>query len=110
MVARALAQEPRILLLDEPMRSLDLKHTRDILRILSRIGKDTDLTVLLVSHDLNTAARFAERVVLLKDGCVLRDAPVLAALEPEGLREVFDIDLEVLTASDGLPVVVPSRG
>ncbi len=106
-IARALAQEPRILLLDEPVAHLDLAHRlalEELLRDWARAGK----AALLVSHDLAGAARVADRVALLAAGRVLAVGPPTEALRPELLRETFGVEALLVETSEG-PVVVPRR-
>jgi iron complex transport system ATP-binding protein len=107
MIARALAQAPRILLLDEPVAHLDLAHRlalEELLRALAREGK----AALLVSHDLAGAARAADRIALLAGGRVLAEGAPRDALRPELLREAFGVDAQLVETSEG-PVVVPLR-
>ena len=105
VIARALAQSPRILILDEPMRSLDVRHIGDIVDILARIREQGNLTVVMVSHDLNTIAGAVDRLVLMKEGRVVSEGTPGEVLQPDILRETFGVQVEVLTASDGRPVV-----
>jgi iron complex transport system ATP-binding protein len=107
MIARALAQTPRILLLDEPVAHLDLAHRlalEELLRDLAREGK----AALLVSHDLAGAARAADRVALLAAGRILACGAVREALRPELLWEAFGVEAQLVETSAG-PVVVPRR-
>jgi iron complex transport system ATP-binding protein len=105
MVARALAQDAPVLLLDEPTAHLDLAHRVQVLglaRALAREGR----AVLAVSHDLSLLARYADRLALLADGR-LEVGPPDALLRPERLRSAFGLEADVLRAPDGAPVVVP---
>lgn len=105
LLAASLAQEPSVLLLDEPTTFLDLKHQLQIyglLRDLSRQG----LTVVAVTHDLNLAAAHADRLVLLARGRVVADASPAEVVRPEVLREVFDVATEVREGPGGRPWVV----
>lgn len=107
MIARALAQAPRILLLDEPVAHLDLAHRlalEELLRSLAREGKAS----LLVSHDLAGAARVADRVALLAGGRILASGAPRETLGSELLREAFGVDAQLVETSEG-PVVVPRR-
>lgn len=102
VLASALAQEPRVLLLDEPTTFLDLSHqiaTYRLLRDLSRTG----LLVVSVTHDLNLAASFADRVIALRGGRLLADDVPCDALTIERVREIFNVEAEWLTRSDGIP-------
>ncbi|HEY8120553.1 MAG TPA: ABC transporter ATP-binding protein [Myxococcota bacterium] len=107
MIARALAQTPRILLLDEPVAHLDLAHRlalEELLRSLAREGK----AALLVSHDLAGAARVADRIALLANGRVLACGTPREALRPALMSEAFGVDAQLVETSEG-PVVVPRR-
>ncbi len=95
LLARALAQEPRVLLLDEPTSHLDLWHQRHLLGLLRRLNRERGTTVVFVSHDLNFAAELADRLLLLSGGRVVRLGPP---------REV--LDEAVLEAAYGCPVWV----
>jgi iron complex transport system ATP-binding protein len=94
-LARALAQESRILLLDEPTAFLDLHHQLEICRILRRIRRDKQLTIVMVSHDLNLAGQYCDRLLLLAGG---------RAVGPE--RPVSVLQATTLTAAYGCPVLV----
>ena len=108
MIARALAQEPRLLLLDEPTAFLDLKHGLAIHEILFDLRRERGLTVVVVSHDLNLAARHADRLVLLQHGRIVADGPPEAVLTPELLSPVYETAVTVLRDPDtGAPLVIP---
>jgi iron complex transport system ATP-binding protein len=91
MVARALVQEPRIIVLDEPTNHLDIRHQLELLQLLRGLG----LTVIATLHDLTLAAQFADRVIVLHDGRILCDGPPAAALTEQNLATAFDIRAEV---------------
>ncbi|MEG1633028.1 MAG: ABC transporter ATP-binding protein [Oscillospiraceae bacterium] len=95
MLARALAQQPKLLLLDEPTSSLDLQNQYQVLETVRGICRDTGITAVVVIHDLNLALRFCDRFLLLKDGCVYRCGDE-SVLDREAIREVYGVDAEVL--------------
>lgn len=107
-VARALAQEPRALVLDEPTASLDVRHAMELFELIAELA-DTGLAALLVTHELNFAARFADRVLLLDAGRAAALGPPLEVLTRELLSEVFRWPLEITHLADGSPQVTPLR-
>ena len=92
-VARALAQEPKVLLLDEPGAFLDVRHQLDLYELLATEVKERSLACLVVMHDLNVAAQFADRVVLVKNGRIVASGPVAEVMTYRTLKETFDADL-----------------
>jgi iron complex transport system ATP-binding protein len=107
VLARALAQKPRVLLLDEPTAHLDLKHRLAIYALLERLHAE-GMTAVVVSHDLNLAAAHCRRLVLFRCGQVVADGPPREVLRRDVLREVYDVDLEVRDdPRTGRPYVVP---
>jgi iron complex transport system ATP-binding protein len=107
-IARALAQEPRVILLDEPTAFLDLKHRLQIHEILGRLNRERGLTVVTVSHDLTLAARFGSRLVVLDRGRLAADGPPAAVLTPAIIREVYETEAVVeRDPATGAPYVIP---
>ena len=106
LFARALAQAPDVLLLDEPTSHLDLRHRVDVLGIVRSLARE-GRAALVVSHDLGLAARACDRWVVLANGRVHADGPPAEILNPQLLAEAFGMDAEVVHGSDGLPLVVP---
>jgi iron complex transport system ATP-binding protein len=96
-VAAALAQQPRILLLDEPTASLDLQHQLAIFAILSDRTRHDGLTTVIVSHDVNLAARFCSHVLLLNDGKSVALGPPERVLAPSVLEPVYSVKLMALS-------------
>jgi iron complex transport system ATP-binding protein len=95
-IARALAQEPHLLLLDEPTNHLDITHQVRIMDLISRLNRETGLTVMIVLHDLNLAGQYCDRLVLLKDGAVWKDGSPLKVLTYQTIEEVYDTVVVVL--------------
>lgn len=95
MIARALAQEPAILLLDEPTAFLDINHQIDICELISRLRYERQLTVVLVSHDLNVASQYCDRVLMLKEGRLSRIGSPEDTIRPDVLRIVYGCDVVV---------------
>jgi iron complex transport system ATP-binding protein len=111
LVAMALAQEPELLLLDEPTLHLDLAHQVSLLQRLRRLHAQRSLTVLAVLHDLNLAASFAPRIVLLSEGRVVADGPPNDVLTTETVERVFGIKVEpAMTATGARHIAIEVPG
>src|SRR5258707_5313439 len=108
MVAMALAQEPKLLLLDEPTAHLDIKYQIDILELVQRLNRERGVTVIAAMHDLNLAARYFPRLLLFQRG-VVADAGPAEVLEPHLLKRVYGIDVQVgiLRGAQHLSVLPP---
>ncbi len=109
VLARVLAQEARVLLLDEPTSSLDVGRRVEVLQIVDGLRREHGLTVVSVLHDLTLAALFADDLLLLADGRLVRSGPPAAVLEATVLQRWFGDHLDVLHDADGVPHVVPAR-
>jgi iron complex transport system ATP-binding protein len=107
-ISMALAQGTEILLLDEPTTFLDLAHQVDVLDLVERLHREMRRTVVMVLHDLNLAARYAGRLIAMRDGRIVADGPPEEVLTAELLRAVFDLEAQVITDPvAGTPLVVP---
>lgn len=107
-IALALAQATPILLLDEPTTFLDIRHQLEVLDLIQRLNRVYGKTIVLVLHDLNQAARYAERMVALKNGRIVADGPPRAVLTPTLLKEVFQVQASIINHPvDGFPVCLP---
>jgi iron complex transport system ATP-binding protein len=95
IIARALAQEPEILLLDEPSAFLDLKHQVQVFELMRRLNREHTLTIVAALHDLNLAALFFRRLVMLRDGRVYRDGSPKEVLTEKTIEEVYGIQVRV---------------
>jgi iron complex transport system ATP-binding protein len=105
-LARALAQEPRLLLLDEPTSHLDLRHQREVVGLLRRLNRERGLTAVLVSHDLNLAGEVADRVLLLAAGRIARIGTPAEVLDEAVLEAAYGCPVRVEKSPDsGRPVV-----
>ncbi|MBI4013593.1 MAG: ABC transporter ATP-binding protein [Candidatus Rokubacteria bacterium] len=106
VLARALAQEPRLLLLDEPTSHLDLRHQREIVGLLRRLNRDRGTTIVLVSHDLNLAGEVADRLMLLSCGRVARLGAPSEVLDEPTLEAAYGCPVRVEKSPvSGRPVV-----
>jgi iron complex transport system ATP-binding protein len=90
LIARALAQEPRVMLLDEPTSFLDLKFKREIFRLVSSLSKEKGLAVVIVSHDIDLVSQYCSRVILLKKGSVYRAGAPDDVITSENIEDVYE--------------------
>ena len=107
-VARALAQEPRLLVLDEPTAALDVRHEMEVFELVRRLCAE-GMATLLVTHHLNLAARYADRMLLLHEGRLLADGAPADVLRADTLADVFQWPVAVTTWCDGAPQVIPLK-
>jgi iron complex transport system ATP-binding protein len=110
ILARALAQRPSLLLLDEPTQHLDIGGKVELLRRLRRLADENRYAVLVVTHELDLAAEFCDRIVLLHKGKCLRVGTPAEVYERALLEEVFGAPLEVEITASGRPRVILKRG
>ena len=104
-IARALVQEPKLLLLDEPTSALDLKNQMDILTMIRRVVDEHRIGAVMTMHDLNTALRFAHKFLFLKEGKIFATGPV-QDIEPDMVGDVYGLPVEIHHIQ-GRPMVVP---
>ncbi len=92
LLARALAQEPRLILLDEPTLHLDLKHRLEVMSILQKLCRERNITVLASLHDVDIAAKISDQVILLKDGGVMAWGPPEEVLDAKRVASLYDFN------------------
>ncbi|UTY58593.1 ABC transporter ATP-binding protein [Massilia sp. erpn] len=100
-LAMTIAQETEVLLLDEPLNNLDMKHTVQIMRALRRLCDEQGRTVILVIHDINFAANYSDHIVALKSGAVRFSGPAGEVVTEERLRELYELDFEIVRSERG---------
>lgn len=105
VIARALAQEPRVMLLDEPTSHLDLRHQLEVLGLIRELNHRKGLTVLAVFHDLNLAARFCDRLLLMAAGRIMASGAPGEVLTRENIARAFRVNATVGTNASGRVVV-----
>ena len=105
MIARALAQQPGVILLDEPTSHLDIKNQLGIYRMMTRLAHDWKMAVICVSHDVNLAARFADELVLMRDGRIVACGPPADVVRADVLERAYDVDVDLIGA-EGLDVPI----
>ena len=106
MIARALAQQPSVLLLDEPTSHLDIRNQLKIYRMMQRLAHEWKMAVVCVSHDVNLASRFADELVLMRQGRVLADGPPESVIRQDVLQQAYDVQIELIGLEGRQPPVV----
>jgi len=109
-IARALAQEPRALLLDEPTAALDMRYEMEIFRLLKELAESDAVAVMVVTHNLNLAARFGDSHLLLKDGAVMAEGDASKVVTAENISCVYGWPVTITPhsfAEGSVPQVVP---
>jgi iron complex transport system ATP-binding protein len=109
VLARALAQQAPVLLLDEPTSSLDLGHIQQVLELVDRLRRDRELTVVAALHDLTTAAQFSDRLALLVDGRLVAEGTPDEVLTREVIEAQYGARVRVVTDPEAGLIVVPVR-
>lgn len=105
MIARALAQQPSVMLLDEPTSHLDIRNQLVIYRMMQRLAHDWEMAVICVSHDVNLAARHADKLVLMRDGAIIAAGIPDEVVREDLLMQTYDVEVDLIPTGDGVPVV-----
>ena len=100
-LALALAQKPEVLLLDEPTTYLDIHHQLELMHLVQRLQRLLKITVIMVLHDLNHAARFSQRLVAVKEGRIIADGKVEEVFTTETLRELYGVEPNIMKIQQG---------
>jgi iron complex transport system ATP-binding protein len=107
-IAMALAQQTKILLLDEPTTFLDISHQVEVLDLLTDLNRERQTTIVMVLHDLNLAARYADHLIAIKAGKLHIEGPPDAVLCEDTVRAVFNLDSQIITdPTSGRPMMLP---
>ncbi len=105
LIARGLVQRPRVLVLDEPTSNLDVRHQMEVMSFLRRYARDEGVIVLMVCHDLNLTSAFADRVIMVSEGTVLRDGSPWDVMTEDAIRQVYGVESRVVDV-EGRPHVI----
>jgi len=106
LIARALCQQPDILLLDEPTSNLDLKHQFEILKLIESLVRNRSLSAVMAVHDLNLALRFSDKIVILKEGRIYAAGDACSTLNKKNIKEVFGVET-MISNYLGKPYIIP---
>ena len=107
-IARALTQEPDVLLLDEPTSNLDIRHQLEVMDIIKKIVREKGLSAIMAIHDLNLASRYADRIIMLNGGTIVDAGSPSAVLNSENIKHVYGVEAIVRNEA-GKPYIVPIR-
>jgi iron complex transport system ATP-binding protein len=107
LLARALAQEPEVLLVDELTANLDINFQVELMRLIKRITREKNLATLVVSHEINLLATFADNAALMEAGSILAQGPVAEVVNRANLKRLFGLEFTVRILPDGKPEVLP---
>lgn len=105
MLARGIAQEPEILLLDEPTANLDIKHQMDVIRLLKELSVAKGVMVIMISHDLNLASKYSDNVIMMSEGRIFAVGKPEDVITEENIRHVYDVESEIIMR-DGRPFMI----
>lgn len=94
-IARAIVQQPRLILLDEPNSHLDIKHQLSIFDLIQKLNMEKKLSVVTVSHDLNLAGYYSSRVIMMKEGCIVEDDKTMNILTKENILKIFEVEADI---------------
>ena len=100
MIARGLTQEPKILICDEPTANLDVRYQMIVMRLLRDLARIKQITIIVICHDLNVTAQYADRVIMLYGGKVMADGTPEECLTSDNIRALFNVESEISTLQD----------
>ena len=105
MLARGIAQEPKILLLDEPTSNLDVRHQIEVAKMLRRLSREKNILVIMICHDINIAAKYSDEILLMHGGSIFAVGTPNEVITEENLRTVYGVQSKVID-DDGMPHVI----
>jgi iron complex transport system ATP-binding protein len=108
LIARALVQETKVMLLDEPTSNLDIWHQLDVMNIVSDLVKKRRMTALIALHDLNLASRYSDGIIMMKKGRIMAVGDPTSVLTPENIEAIYNVEVAVRSQSEA-PFIVPVK-
>jgi iron complex transport system ATP-binding protein len=107
-IARALTQEPDVLLLDEPTSNLDIRHQLEVMDIIKNIVREKQISAIMAIHDLNLAARYTDRIIMMNGGTIFAAGEPFSVLTTKNIKQAYGVEVEV-NDHGGRPYIVPIR-
>ena len=108
LIAQALVREPKVLLLDEPVSNLDIRHQLKVLNMIRKITFEKKMTTIIVIHDLNMALRYSENIIILNGGRIVGKGKPRSILTEDLLAYTYGVDVKIYE-TDGFLNVIPIR-
>ena len=108
IIARALTQEPDVLLLDEPTSNLDIRHQLEVMDVIKNITIENGISAIMAIHDLNLAARYTDRIIIMNGGHIFAAGEPFSVLTTENIKTAYGVEVEV-NEHGGRPYIVPIR-
>ncbi len=105
MLARGLVRSPEVVLLDEPTSNLDIKHQIEVTKVLSRLPKEKGMMIIMISHDINITAKYADKIIMMHDGKIFAVGTAEEVLTKENLKTVYGVDADIVI-HNGRPHVI----
>ena len=106
-LAMTLAQQPQILLLDEPTTYLDIAHQLDVMEIVSRVNKNFGMTIIMVLHDINHARIYSDDVIVVKDGGIFAQGEPKKILTAASIEKIFNVKADTFINAEGSEIIIP---
>jgi iron complex transport system ATP-binding protein len=108
IIARALAQKAKILLLDEPTSDLDIRHQLEVMEVIRKLVRERNISAIVAIHDLNLASKYSDRVIMLNGGTIFAVGSPCSVFTPENIAKVYGVEVSV-TEKEGNPHIIPIR-
>ena len=109
MLARGLVQEPQVMLLDEPTANLDVRHQLGVTKLLRDIAKERNMLIIMICHDLNIASKYADSIIMMKDGKIYATGTADEVITKENIETVYDVRCKIID-DEGRPHVILQDG
>ncbi len=109
LIARGLTQEPKMLMLDEPMSNLDINHQIQVMKLLRKLTRTKEISVLAICHDLNIAARYADRIIMLANESIYTSGTANEIITVKNIKTVYGVDCRIIE-NEGRPYVIILAG